>query len=110
MKLTTVLSALILLLFSGNLFSFSTKDYNTYSSNLELHEASDIEKGSYLNYDINLFIEINSHKVQFFPITLDNRFFNSTKENIAEEYYWFSHLIDTALSGPEIIYPFHSFP
>ena len=63
MKLTTVQSALILLLFSGNLFSFSTKAYNTYSSNLELHETSDIEKGSYLNYEINLFIEINSHKV-----------------------------------------------
>jgi hypothetical protein len=113
MKLTSVLSALILLLFSGILFSFSPKVYNTYSSNFEFQETfdieNDIEKGSYLNFDINLFFEINFHKVHFFPITREYRYFNSTEEIIAEAYYCPSHLINPSLNGTNIIYPFHSF-
>lgn len=109
MKFTTMLYALMLLLISSNVFSFSSDNRNTYSTIIEVQESSNVEEASYLKYDINLSVQFYLQKVQFFPSTKENNFFNSTKEQIAEEYFCISHLIDPGLSIPEIIYPFHSF-
>lgn len=109
MKYITMLSALMLLLISSNVFSFSPDNRNPYSTLIEVQESSSVEEAAYLNYDINLSVQFYLQKVQFFPSTRENNFFNSTKTQKEEEYFCISHLIDPGLSVQEIIYPFHSF-
>lgn len=111
MKLKTVISALILLLISSTVFSFSfsAPNYNHFSSNVDFQESFEIEEATYLRYDINLSVQVYLEKVPFFPGSREYNNLNSTKEKIDEEYFCISYLINPALSIPEIIYPFHSF-
>ncbi len=108
MKITKVLSALLLLI-SGHCFSFTPLEYPVENIITDEKISHNLDVDFQQVYDSNLSAQLKLSIIPFESLNRNFQFYSDHSQRIAENYINSSCLITPGLDITKIIFPFHSF-